>query len=54
MVFSLTAAYPGKKERVLNFVHVVQIFTELGKYQFFLAQENTENNIFLWDNEKES
>ncbi len=28
MVFSLFASYPEQKERILNFFHVVPIFTE--------------------------
>jgi hypothetical protein len=53
MVFSLTASYPGQKERILNFFHVVPIFTDLGQDLTHLAhQENTKCDIFLWDRRK--
>jgi hypothetical protein len=50
MVFSLIASYPGQKEIILNFFHVVPIFTELGQDLTHLApKENTQSDIFLWD-----
>jgi hypothetical protein len=49
MVFSLIASYPGWKEGILNFVHVVLIFTELAQDLTHLAhKENTQSDIFLW------
>jgi hypothetical protein len=52
MVFSLIASYLGEKERILNFVHVVLIFTELGHDLIHLAhKENTlyaERNFSVW------
>jgi hypothetical protein len=50
MVFSLIASYPGQKERILNFFHVVPIFTELGQDLTHLAHKmNTHSDIFLSD-----
>jgi hypothetical protein len=48
MVFSLIASYLGEKERILNFVHVVLIFTGLGQdLTLLFHKENTHNEIFL-------
>jgi hypothetical protein len=53
MVFSLIASYPGYKTRILNFFHVVPIFTELGQDLTHKAHtENTQSDIFLWDKRK--
>jgi hypothetical protein len=53
MIFSLIASYLGKKERILNFFHVVPILTELGQDLTHLAHtENTQRDIFLWDRRK--
>jgi hypothetical protein len=50
MVFSLIASFPGWKEGILNFVHVVPVFTELEQDLTHLAhKENTQSDIFLWD-----
>ncbi len=48
MVFSLIASYLGKKERILNFFHVVLIFIELGQDLIHLAhKDNTQSKNFL-------
>jgi hypothetical protein len=54
MVFSLIASYPELNERILNFFHVVPIFTELEQDLTHLAhtQENTQSDIFLRDRRK--
>jgi hypothetical protein len=42
-----------KRERILNFFHVVPMFTELGQDLTHLAhKENTQSDIFLWDRRK--
>jgi hypothetical protein len=53
MVFPLIASYPGQKERILNFVHVVPIYTELRQHLTHLGdKQNTQSDIFLWDRRK--
>ncbi len=49
MVFLLIPSYSEKKERILNFFHVVPIFNELAQDLTHLAhKENTQSDVFLW------
>jgi hypothetical protein len=46
MVFSLNVSYLGWNEWILNFFHVVLIFTDLGQDLTHLAlKENTQSEI---------
>jgi hypothetical protein len=47
MIFSLIASYLGQKEMILNFVHVVLIFTGLGQDLTHLAhKKSTHSEMF--------